>query len=32
MFQASIERSNSCAVLAASVVAEAVVAWELLMH
>ncbi|CAM4106601.1 chorismate synthase [Bacillus manliponensis] len=28
-FQASIERSDSCAVPAASVVAEAVVAWEL---
>jgi chorismate synthase len=27
-FQASIERSDSCAVPAASVVAEAVVAWE----
>ncbi|MEI4802459.1 chorismate synthase [Bacillus sp. FJAT-51639] len=29
VFQASIERSDSCAVPAASVVAEAVVAWEL---
>lgn len=29
LFQASIERSDSCAVPAASVVAEAVVAWEL---
>lgn len=28
-FRASIERSDSCAVPAASVVAEAVVAWEL---
>lgn len=28
-FEASIERSDSCAVPAASVVAEAVVAWEL---
>lgn len=28
-FSASIERSDSCAVPAASVVAEAVVAWEL---
>ena len=28
-FKASIERSDSCAVPAASVVAEAVVAWEL---
>jgi chorismate synthase len=28
-FHASIERSDSCAVPAASVVAEAVVAWEL---
>ncbi|MBJ8056490.1 chorismate synthase, partial [Bacillus cereus] len=28
-FSASIERSDSCAVSAASVVAEAVVAWEI---
>ncbi|MCS0543516.1 chorismate synthase, partial [Aeromonas veronii] len=28
VFEASIERSDSCAVPAASVVAEAVVAWE----
>ena len=31
-FKASIERSDSCAVPAASVVAEAVVAWELRQH
>ena len=29
VFQASVERSDSCAVPAAAVVAEAVVAWEL---